>query len=131
MEISIETSGLRLSHNEAQRVRKHVLQRIEDAFARIRQRVMRVTVHLEDISGTRGEPGRHCVVKVSLPGATALAQGSDRNPFALVNRVAACAADVTLKRIKRVKQLKRRRATAPVSTLPEPAIDDEIQYLRA
>jgi hypothetical protein len=42
------------------------------------------------------------MVKVSLGGTTAaLAQGCDCNLFALVNRVSVCAAQVTLKRLKR------------------------------
>jgi len=102
VEISIQTSGMRMSSSEMASFREHVRARIEAAFSRIKRRVMHVSVHLEDVNGMRGGADRHCMVKVSLGGATAaLAQDRDRNPFALVNRVAACAARVTLKRVKR------------------------------
>jgi ribosome-associated translation inhibitor RaiA len=98
MEITIQTSGLRLSAADSSSVRKHIHKRIEEVFGRIRRRVMRVTVHLADASG----PGdKHCVMRVSLPGVTALVQDSDRNPFALVNRVSASAAAIAIRRLKR------------------------------
>jgi hypothetical protein len=102
VEISIQTSGLRLSKSEMESFLGHVRRRVEERFARFRRRITQVTVHVEDINGPRGGRDKHCMVKVSVGGATAsLAQGHDRNLFALVNRVSACAAGVTLKRMKR------------------------------
>ena len=114
MEISIQTSGLSLSAREAESMRTHVRQRIEEVFGWIKRRVTRVTVHITDISGPGGSLDKHCMVKVILSGGTALAQGSDRNPFVLVNRVSACAASITLKR------LKRRRCTATIRKMIHP-----------
>jgi hypothetical protein len=120
VEIDIQTSSLRLSDREMGSLRQHVRQRIEDAFARIKRRVMRVSVHLEEVNGVRGGPDKHCMVKVSLGGGTAaLAQGRDGNPFDLVNRVAACAAGATLKR------LKRRRGTETIRKMDDRARDDD------
>jgi hypothetical protein len=102
VEISIQTSGLRLSNSEMESFLNHVRRRIEERFVRFRRRVTHVSVHVEDINGPRGGQDKHCMVKVSVGGATAtLAQGHDRNLFALVNRVSACAAGATLKRMKR------------------------------
>ncbi len=102
MEISIQTSGLRLGGEESESFRAHVRQRIEQVFTRVRRRVTRVSVHFEDVNGPRGGEDKRCVVKVSVGGATAtLAQGHDRNLFALIHRVSACAADVTVRRVKR------------------------------
>ena len=102
MEISIETSGLRLSITEMEIFRGRISQSVEETFALVRRRITRVSVHLADVNGPRGGYDKHCMVKVSLGGATAaLAQGCDRNLFALVNRVSVCAAQVTLKRLKR------------------------------
>jgi hypothetical protein len=102
VEISIETSGLRLSSTEMEIFRGHIRQRVEETFSRIRGRITRISVHLADVNGPRGGYDKYCMVKVSLGGATAaLAQGRDRNLFALVNRVSVCAAQVTLKRLKR------------------------------
>jgi ribosome-associated translation inhibitor RaiA len=103
MEISIQTSGLHLSRRESDALREHVHQRIRESFARIARRISHVSVHLEDVDGPRGGGhAMHCLVKVGIGGATAaLAQGRDRNLFALVNRVSACAAGNTLKRLKR------------------------------
>jgi putative sigma-54 modulation protein len=102
VEIRIETSGLRLSSSEMESFRGHIHQRVEATFSRIRRRITRVSVHLADVNGPRGGFDKHCMVKVSLGGATAaLAQGNDRNLFALVNRVSVSAAQVTLKRLKR------------------------------
>ena len=102
MEISIQTSGVHLSRSEMELFREHVRQRIEESFARIKRRITHVAVHLQDDNGPRGGEDKHCMVKVSLGGATAaLAQGRDRNLFAVVNQVSACAARVTLKRLKR------------------------------
>jgi ribosome-associated translation inhibitor RaiA len=121
MEISIQTSGLRLSTGERESVRKHVRERIEETFARIKRRIMRVSVHIEDVNGPRGGQDKHCVVKVSLGGKTAaLAQGNDRNPFALINRVSACAAAVTLKR------LKRRRDVTTIRKMDDPFPDNAL-----
>jgi ribosome-associated translation inhibitor RaiA len=102
MEISIQTSGLHLSRVESDALRDHVHKRIKETFARIARRISHVTVHLEDVDGPRGGHAMHCLVKVGIGGATAaLAQGRDRNLFALVNRVSACAAGNSLKRLKR------------------------------
>lgn len=102
MEISIQTSGIQLSRNEMEIFREHVRQRVEESFARLKRRITHVAVHLKDDNGPRGGVDKHCMVKVSLGGATAaLAQGRDSNLFAVVNRVSACAAHVTLKRLKR------------------------------
>ncbi|MFC0397863.1 HPF/RaiA family ribosome-associated protein [Paraburkholderia rhizosphaerae] len=102
MEISIHTSGLHLSRTESDALREHVHKRIKETFARIARRISHVTVHLEDVDGPRGGHAMHCLMKVGIGGATAaLAQGRDRNLFALVNRVSACAAGNTLKRLKR------------------------------
>jgi hypothetical protein len=79
---------------------------------------LHASVHLADVNGPRGGYDKHCMVKVSLGGATAaLAQGSDRNLFALVNRVSVCAAQVTLKR------LKRRLGNATVRTMSDTSAD--------
>ena len=118
MEISIETSGLRLSRTEMENFRGHIRQRVEETFSRIRRRITRVTVHLADVNGPRGGYDKHCMVKVSVGGATAaLAQGCDRNLFALVNRVSVCAAQVTMKR------LKRRPGKATVRNMREASAD--------
>ncbi len=102
MEISIQTSGLRLSKSEMESFLNHARRRIEERFARFRRRITHVSVHVEDVNGPRGGRDKHCMVKVSVGGATAsLAQGRDRNLFALVNRVSACAAGATLKGMKR------------------------------
>ncbi len=102
MEISIQIAGLRLSGDEMENFRQHVRTRIEHSFARLNRRITHVSVRLEDVDGVRGERDMHCLVQVSIGDATAaLAQGRDRNRFALVNRVSACAADNTLKRLKR------------------------------
>lgn len=102
MEISIQTTGLHLSRSEMELFREHVRQRVEESFSRIKRRITHVAVHLEDDNGPRGGADKRCLVKVSLGGPTAaLAQGRDRNLFAVVNRVSACAARVTLKRLKR------------------------------
>jgi ribosome-associated translation inhibitor RaiA len=103
MEITLQTSGLHLSRRESDALREHVHKRIGEAFARIARRISHVSVHLEDVDGPRGGgQAMHCLVKVGIGGATAaLAQGRDRNLFALVNRVSACAAGNTLKRLKR------------------------------
>ncbi|CAB3760270.1 HPF/RaiA family ribosome-associated protein [Paraburkholderia humisilvae] len=102
MEISIQTSGLHLSRTESDALREHVHKRIKETFARIARRISHVTVHLEDVDGPRGGHAMHCLMKVGIGGRTAaLAQGRDRNLFALVNRVSACAAGNTLKRLKR------------------------------
>lgn len=102
MEISIQTSGIRLSSGEMETLREHVRQRIEGTFSRIKRRITLVSVHLADVNGPRGGFDKHCMVRVSLGGATAaLAQGRDHNLFALINRVSGCAARATLKRLKR------------------------------
>jgi putative sigma-54 modulation protein len=118
VEISIETSGLCLSRTEMENFRGHIRQRVEETFSRIKRRITHVSVHLADVNGPRGGYDKHCMVKVSLGGATAaLAQGSDRNLFALVNRVSVCAAQVTLKR------LKRRLGNATVRTMSDTSAD--------
>jgi ribosome-associated translation inhibitor RaiA len=125
MEISIQTSGLHLSRVETDALREHVHKRIKEAFARVARRISHVSVHLEDVDGPRGGAhAMHCLVKVGIGGATAaLAQGRDRNLFALVNRVAACAAGNTLKRVKRrIDIASIRRKSGPVEN--EPARDE-------
>jgi ribosome-associated translation inhibitor RaiA len=118
MEITIQTSGHRLSATAASSMRKHIHKRIEEVFGRIRQRITRVTVHLSDADG----PGdKHCVMRVSLPGATALVQGSDRNPFALINRVSASAAAIAIRR------LKPKRSTATIRKLAATHEDEAIR----
>jgi putative sigma-54 modulation protein len=120
VEISIETSGLRLSRTEMENFRGHIRQRVEETFSRIGRRITRVSVHLADVNGPRGGYDKHCMVKVSLGGATAaLAQGCDRNMFALVNRVSVCAAQVTLKR------LKRRPASATLRNMSDMSVDTQ------
>lgn len=122
MEISIQTSGLRLSSGEMASFHEHVRQRVEQTFSRIAKRVMRVSVHLEDVNGSRGGHDKHCMVKVSLGGATAaLAQGRDRNLFALVNRVSVCAARATLKRVKRRVGTETPRKISDMPADPSPA----------
>ncbi len=116
MEISIQTSGLHLYGTKMERFREHVRLRIEEKFLRVRRRVTHVSVHFEDVNGPRGGCDLRCVLKVSVGGATAtLVQGSDRNLFALVNRVSACAAEATLKCVKRRVDIARRRKTADMS----------------
>jgi ribosome-associated translation inhibitor RaiA len=118
MEITIQTSGHRLSATAASSMRTHIRKRIEEVFGRIRQRVTRVTVHLSDANG----PGdKHCVMRVSLPGVTALVQDSDRNPFALINRVSASAAAIALRR------LKPKRNTVTIRKLTATHDDEAIQ----
>ena len=122
MEISIVASGLRLSSTEMETVRGHIRQRVEETFSRIRRRITRVSVHITDLNGPRGGYDKHCVLKVSLGGATAaLAQGRDRNLFALVNRVSVCAAQVTLKRLKRRPGNATGRNMSDVSADTDPA----------
>jgi hypothetical protein len=129
MEISIQTSGLHLSRRESDALREHVNKRIRETFARIARRISHVSVHLEDVDGPRGGGGAmHCLVKVGIGGATAaLAQGRDRNLFALVNRVSACAAGNTLKRLKRridIASLRRKSGPSdngPADKEPAPA----------
>ncbi|HEY3599781.1 MAG TPA: hypothetical protein VGL08_19975 [Paraburkholderia sp.] len=122
MEISIQTSGLRLSRDEMETFREHVRTRVEETFARIKRRVSHVSVHLEDVDGPRGGPALHCLVKVSIAGATAaLAQGRDRNLFALVNRVSACAAGNTLKRLKRRLDIASLKRTSELTAQNTPA----------
>jgi hypothetical protein len=130
MEISIQTSGLCLSRRESDALREHVRSRISESFARIARRISHVSVHLEDVDGPRGGGhAMHCLVKVGIGGATAaLAQGRDRNLFALVNRVCACAAGNTLKRLKRrIDIASLRRKNGPADNGPaenEPAPDE-------
>ena len=77
MEISIQISGGRLPTREIESVRQHVRQRVEETFARIKRRVIRVSVRLKDVSGVRGGLGKYCRVTVSLGGTTAaLARGA-------------------------------------------------------
>jgi putative sigma-54 modulation protein len=98
--------------------RGHIRQRVEETFSRIRRRITRISVHLADVNGPRGGYDKHCMVKVSLGGATAaLAQGCDRNLFALVNQVSVCAAQVTLKR------LRRRPGNATIRNMSDPSAD--------
>ncbi len=117
MEIIIQTASLRLPERELGSLRQYVRERIEEAFARIKRRVVRVSVHFEDLNGDRGGIDKQCVVKVSLGGATAaLVQGRDHNAFALINRVTASAAGVTLKRLKRRPHHETIRRTESAST---------------
>jgi putative sigma-54 modulation protein len=122
VEVSIVASGIRLSSTEMETVREHIRQRVEETFSRIRRRITRVSVQITDPNGPRGGYDKHCVLKVSLGGATAaLAQGCDRNLFALVNRVSVCAARVTLKRLKRCPGNATGRNMSGVSADTDPA----------
>jgi hypothetical protein len=60
-------------------------------------------------------------MRVSLPGVTALVQDSDRNPFALINRVSASAAAIALRR------LKPKRNTVTIRKLAATHDDEAIQ----
>jgi ribosome-associated translation inhibitor RaiA len=131
MEISIQTSGLHLSRVETDALREHVRKRIKETFARVARRISHVTVHLEDLDGPRGGKALHCLVKVGIDGATAvLAQGRDRNLFALVNRVSACAASNMFKRLKRridTSSFRRKHGLAHNETAHnEPARNDPL-----
>ena len=101
MEISIHTNGIILSGSDRESVLSHARQCVERNFARAKRRISRVTVRL-DGKGDLAHANPHCMVMVSVGSTTtALAQGRDRNVFALVTRVCACAAQATIGRVKR------------------------------
>jgi hypothetical protein len=104
VEISIQTSGLRLPSEAVETYREQIRLCVEQTFARIKRRVTRVSVHVEDVKGPRRAADKHCMIKVILGASgatTTLAQGRDGNLSELVRRVSLCAAKATLGRIRR------------------------------
>ncbi len=101
---------------DIQRLRSHVLRRLDAALGRRDDKLRRASVHIEDENGPRGGSDKHCRIQVVVPGVgEVIVKERHSNPFAAI--------DLAAHRVGRAVErlLARARRMAPMVS-PESAL---------
>lgn len=123
MNITVQTSGLRLGAGQLARLRSFCVEKIGSALLLVRRPVVHVAVFLKDVNGPRAGVDKECIVKIDVAGnPPAIARGRNENLFALVGQVSERASRAALKRVKRGTT---RRDRLSVRGAPPSPVDTE------
>lgn len=111
MRLEIQSQGFELTA----RLSEYVTKRLAYGLARGDDAILRVSVRLSDINGTRGAPDKRCYIEVQLKNAPAVViEDIEADLYLAIDRAGERAGRTLIRRLARRRELARGVAEAPL-----------------
>jgi ribosomal subunit interface protein len=116
MQINIQSQDFSLSG----RLREHIQRQVRFALSRFADRIQRVRISVADINGPRGGQDKRCLIQIDMTAKPGLvAEVTDSNMYAAINRSASRANRLVSRCLKREQTQKRINQRNSARWLPD------------